>query len=111
MMSGYSTFTHEVTARHSPDAAFFSVCALPGVQTWVVLELQVFRTILVPLAVASPAVSMHRPLSSMLPPEVRVATWPEVPSQVDISTAVPGVVLLPVSVRQPGCSEDGIAAE
>ena len=102
-MSGFTPFTAEVTARHSPDASFFSVCALPGVQTWVVLELQVFRTILVPLAVASPAVSMHKPFSLMLPPGSIVAIEPEQPSHVDMSTAVPGVVLLPVSVRQPGC--------
>src|SRR5690348_11841711 len=61
-------------ARHSPAALLTSVWLVPGVQTWVVLEPQVFRTTAVPPPVACPAVSRHRPLNWRLPLACTVAT-------------------------------------
>jgi hypothetical protein len=83
-----------------------SVFPVPCVQTWVVLEPQVFTSTVVPLAVASPAVSRHRPLTSMLPSDSTVQFCSGALLQVENSTSVPAVALSPVSSTHIGAIPD-----
>ena len=102
MLSGVS-FALDVIFRHSPEAWLTRVFPVPGVHTWVVaVPLQVFSTTCVPLTIASPAVSRHRPWISMLPLDSTEEVWLVPPTQVDISVGVPLFLLLPTSTMQTG---------
>src|ERR1700690_3976187 len=75
----------------------------PGVHTCVALLLQVPRTVSVPWAVPSPAVSRHRPAIRIVPSDPPVQACGGPPKQVCMLTAVPALALALVVVRQGPC--------